>query len=69
MERSDSVVSGWLDGIDSVDGIANPAGPLYIEGLAATEAALTDVKTPISGAGTIGTTGTSCSFTGGCCCC
>lgn len=39
MQMTDSVVSGWLDGSD--DSYANPAGPLYIHGEAATVAALT----------------------------
>jgi len=67
MQQTDDIVSGWLNGRDDVDGQANPAGPLYIEGSAVTEAALTDRQTNV----TIGhgVTGTSCSFTGGCCCC
>jgi hypothetical protein len=42
MQQTDDIVSGWLSGSDSVDGVENPAGSLYIEGAAATEAALTD---------------------------
>lgn len=63
MQQTDDIVSGWLNGLDE----ANPAGPLYIEGAEATEAALASGKTHA----TIGhgVTGTSCSFTGGCCCC
>lgn len=41
MQMTDSVVSGWLDGSDNIDGYGNPAGPLYIQGEAATVAALT----------------------------
>lgn len=39
--QNDDHVSDWLNGADSVDGRGNPAGPLYIEGAAATEDALT----------------------------
>lgn len=31
MQQHDEVVSGWLNGSDSVDGLDNPAGPLYID--------------------------------------
>lgn len=60
MQQIDEVVSGWLSG---EEGLANPAGPLYIEGTAATEAALTDPgigKVLISGA-------TTCSYSGKIC--
>lgn len=70
MEMNDSVVSGWLEGGDSVDGLANPAGPLYVEGFAAVEAALSaDMASCCSIGGMTGVTGTSCSYRGGCCCC
>jgi hypothetical protein len=39
MQQTDDIVSSWLSGSDSME---NPAGPLYIEGTAGTEAALTD---------------------------
>lgn len=42
MQQHDEVVSGWLNGSDSVDGEYNPAGPLYIE--ANTESALTNAN-------------------------
>ena len=32
MQQNDDVVAGWLSGSDSIDGLENPAGPLYIEG-------------------------------------
>jgi hypothetical protein len=38
MQQTDDIVEGWLSGSDDHD---NPAGPLYIQGEAATEAALT----------------------------
>lgn len=31
MQQHDEVVSGWLNGSDSVAGEYNPAGPLYID--------------------------------------
>ncbi len=68
MPLNDEIVSGWLSGSDSFGGYDNPAGPLYIEGQSATEAALTDphqinaVTITIRGA-------TSCSFGRGCACC
>jgi len=42
MQQFDEVVSGWLNGSDSFDGIENPAGPLFIQGEMATETKLTD---------------------------
>ncbi len=45
MQQIDDIVSGWLNG-EEVEGFGNPAGPLYIEGLAATEKALTDASLP-----------------------
>jgi len=39
--QNDDIVSGWRSGANSVDGLENPAGPLYIEGEAATIAAMT----------------------------
>ncbi|MEN4902336.1 DUF6229 family protein [Luteimonas sp. TWI1437] len=38
----EDIVGGWLSGADSVDGHENPAGSLYAEGVAVTEAAMTD---------------------------
>jgi hypothetical protein len=37
----DALLDAWLEGAESAQGLANPAGPLYVGG-AATEAALTD---------------------------
>jgi len=39
--KNDNIVSGWRSGADSVDGLENPAGPLYVEGEAAIVAAMT----------------------------
>ena len=70
MQQNDDVVAGWLSGSDSIDGHENPAGPLYIEGEAATEAALTNhgmKATRLSCAFLVGRT--TCSGGGGCFCC
>ena len=67
MQLNDEVVSAWLDGSDSIGGHDNPAGPLYIEGQAATEAALTHAG---QGMITLSLRGsTTCSMGGGCACC
>ncbi len=55
MQQFDEVVSGWLNGSDSFDGIENPAGPLFIQGEAATEAKLTDSSSGEINAMTIST--------------
>ncbi|WP_327065059.1 DUF6229 family protein [Kitasatospora sp. NBC_01250] len=39
--RTDALVAAWLSGAEGVDGLANPAGPLYVGGAAA-EAALAE---------------------------
>lgn len=39
--QNDDIVSSWRSGASSVNGLENPAGPLYIEGEAATVAAMT----------------------------
>ncbi|WP_091799657.1 DUF6229 family protein [Lysobacter sp. yr284] len=69
MQQNDDVVSGWLNGSDSVDGQDNPAGSLFIEGQAAAEAAMTGtgMRATLGACGTLG--GTSCSYAGGCLCC
>jgi hypothetical protein len=70
MQLNDDVVMGWLSGSDSVGDLGNPAGPLYIEGLAATEAALTDPgsgKVLISGATTCSFSGKHCASSCYCC--
>lgn len=38
----ESIVNGWLKGDDSVEGMENPAGSLYVEGNARTEAAMSN---------------------------
>ena len=65
--QNDTIVSGWRSGADSVDGLDNPAGPLYIQGQAATEAAMLDSN----GALITGTlTAVTCRpGTAGCCFC
>jgi hypothetical protein len=70
MQQNDDVVAGWLSGSDSIEGLENPAGPLYIEGRAAAEAALTgtDMRATLRACGTLAG-GTTCSFGGGCACC
>ncbi|ULU24004.1 DUF6229 family protein [Dyella terrae] len=68
----DDIVSSWLNGEDSFGGHANPAGPLYIQGAGATEAALTSDKTVKSMLTSVGTTCSTCSIHtsgGGCACC
>lgn len=70
MQSNDDVVSAWLNGSDSVDGLDNPAGSLFIEGQAAAEAAMagTGMRATLGAVcATLG--GTSCSYNGGCLCC
>lgn len=67
MQQTDDIVSGWLSGSDSIDGMENPAGPLYIEGAIATEAALTDSSAGMNMFSSITTA--SCRPGGGCSCC
>lgn len=67
MQLNDDIVSGWLSGSDSSSGYDNPAGPLYIEGLAVTEAALTSAGPEIITLTLRGST--TCSVAGGCACC
>ncbi len=38
--QNDDIVAGWRSGANSVGGMDNPAGPLYIEGEAAFQAAI-----------------------------
>ncbi len=38
--QNDDIVSGWRRGADSVDGLDNPAGPLFVGGEAAAVAAI-----------------------------
>lgn len=44
--QTEDIVSGWRNGADNVDGYENPAGPLYIGGADAVEAALTSSGNP-----------------------
>ena len=69
MQNNDDVVTAWLNGSDSIDGLDNPAGSLYIDGQASAEAALagTDMRATLGACGTFG--GTTCSYSGGCICC
>jgi len=67
MQLNDAIVSGWLSGSDSSGGYENPAGPLYIEGRAAIEAAMTESNRGLM-AGTLHG-GTTCSLARGCACC
>ena len=70
MQRSDSVVLDWLGGKDASSGLVNPAGPLYIQGAEAMEAAMTDPAMAVSRAECVSLHGgTTCSYTGGCLCC
>ncbi|WP_425481133.1 DUF6229 family protein [Dyella choica] len=32
MQQNDNVVSAWLEGADSISGLGNPAGPLFVDG-------------------------------------
>lgn len=68
MQLNDEIVSGWLNGLDISRGHDNPAGPLYMEGLAATEAALTAKGDGPMLTGTLAGA-TSCSLARGCACC
>lgn len=65
MQQNDDVVAGWLSGSDGDD---NPAGPLYIEGAASLEAALTNPSMKET-VGMVTCRGTTCSYSGGCLCC
>jgi len=40
--QTESIVEGWLKGLDNVNGHANPAGSLYTEGQSVTIAAATN---------------------------
>lgn len=40
--QTENFLEGWLKGAESVNGYANPAGPLYTEGHAVTIAAITN---------------------------
>lgn len=68
MLQNDDVVSGWLSGQDSIEGHDNPAGPLFIEGSVATEAAMTQVDAAAYIFTTLGGTTASCRPTSCYCC-
>ena len=70
MQKTDSVVKDWLTGQDARNGLINPAGPLYIQGTEAMEAAMTDSAMVVSrvACGTL-QGGTTCSYNGGWYCC
>ena len=69
MQMNDEVVSGWLEGSDSVDGLDNPAGSLYTQGVHTMEAALTR-RNPLMVTGTGATMcSTSASAVNHCVCC
>ena len=65
MQLNDDIVSGWLSGSDSIGGYDNPAGPLFIEGAAATEAAMTADSAGMN----MGSTSSCSQHTGHCDCC
>jgi len=44
MQHADMIITGWLNGSDTVNGMDNPAGPLYIDGQDATEAVLSNAR-------------------------
>ena len=69
MQHNDDVVSGWLDGSDTVGGYDNPAGPLFIQGHAATEAALTSPKQALITGGNATRCSTTASAVNHCLCC
>lgn len=69
MQQNSDIVSGWLGGSDSIDGHDNPAGPLYIQGREATEAALTRPGQAMITGGTATTCSTSNSVVNHCLCC
>lgn len=63
MQQNDDVVSGWLSGTDSIGGLDNPAGPLYVD--SATEKKMTSQAGPTIQ--TLLKTTQSCAS--GCACC
>ena len=70
MQLNDDVVSGWLNGADSVDGCDNPAGSLFIYGQQATDAALTHAAPVLAtGGGTATLCTTTASVVNNCLCC
>jgi hypothetical protein len=63
MQQNDTIVSGWLNGMDSIAGLDNPAGPLYVDG--STEKKMTSH----AGAAIHLTNKTTQSCASGCACC
>lgn len=61
MQQHDEVVSGWLNGSNTAEGLDNPAGPLFLDNA---EALMANVNMRA----TSGTTA-SCRPGGGCHCC
>ena len=64
MQQHDEVVSGWLKGSNAVEGLENPAGPLYLDNA---DSALMNFSNVGRGE-TIGGTTASCR-PAGCACC
>jgi len=64
--QTEDIVSSWRNGAGNVDGYENPAGPLYIGGADAVEAALTSSSNPSITMQSL--TAITCS-PGGCCVC
>lgn len=59
MQQHDEVVSGWLNGSESVEGLDNPAGPLF----------LANADTLMANVSLNETRGTTGSCRGSCNCC
>lgn len=68
MLQTEEIISSWLRGSDS-EGYDSPAGPLYTQGQAATEAALTNPGHGKNGMLVITVGKTTCSTARGCACC
>ncbi len=64
MQQNDDIVTGWLEGQDSVGGVDNPAGPLYID-----NSIVETMARPAEGANVITTLKTTQSCARGCACC
>lgn len=69
MQLNDDVVSGWLNGADSVEGCDNPAGSLFIYGQQATDAALTHAAPMLATGGAATLCTTTASVVNNCLCC
>lgn len=64
MQQNDHIVSGWLEGLDSVDGFDNPSGPLYLD-----NSIEETMARPAGGTNAITTLKTTQSCARGCACC